>query len=370
MRIAVVGTRGIPDIQGGIETHCQELYPRLAAMGHEVTVYRRRAYTNGKQESFRGVRLKDLPSPRIKSLEAITHTLLAILAARRDKAEIVHIHGIGPSLLAPLARIAGMKVVVTNHGADYKRKKWGAVAKAVLRAGESIGSKSANAIIAVSAEAGRQLAAKYRRTDVKVIFNGVVPPRRSESTAAIDTLGLTKEQYVVALGRFVVEKGFHELIEAWSGISDKKGYRLVIAGDADHPDSYSRMLKTRAAEAGVILPGFIKGEKLNELMSHARLFVMPSSHEGLPIALLEAMSYGLDVVASDIEACRLPQLTPGDHYPLGDIEALRELLRTKLNQPRRQREYDLADYDWDRIAAETDRVYVAAMGHGDTRLGG
>lgn len=361
MRIAVAGTRGIPEIQGGIETHCQELYPRLAAMGHEVTVYRRRPYTTGKAESYKGVKLRDLPAPRSKSLEAIAHTFLAIIAARRRKAEIMHIHGIGPSLLAPLARLAGMKVVVTNHGADYRRRKWGRIARAVLKAGEAIGTKSANEVIAVSAEAGKLLAAKYGRKDVRVIHNGVTEPARTEETAYITSLGLEKGKYLIGLGRFVAEKGFHELIEAWSGIDDKQGFSLVIAGDADHPDSYSRRLKERAAEAGVIMPGFVKGEKLNELMSHARVFVMPSSHEGLPIALLEAMSYRLDAVTSDIEACRLPQLAPEDHYPLGDINALRELLRAKISHPADGREYDLSDYDWDKIAKETERVYEAAL---------
>ena len=159
----------------------------------------------------------------------------------------------------------------------------------------------------------------------------------------------------VAAGRFVKEKGFHDLIEAWQRAAIP-GYRLAIAGDADHPDSYSADLKRRASEAGVVLTGFIRGRRLNQLMSHAALFTMPSYHEGLPIALLEAMSYGLDVAVSSIPANRLDALDNGDFFPAGDVGALSEILKRKLAEPRR-RVYDLTPYNWDTIARQTLEVY-------------
>ena len=237
-----------------------------------------------------------------------------------------------------------MKVVTTNHGPDYNRKKWGGMARRVLKAGERMGAKFSNRVIVISKTIAGILADNYGRHDTDLIFNGVEKPVKSIRTDYIESLGLVPSHYVVAVGRFVEEKGFHQLIEAWTKLN-LSDYRLVIAGDADHPDEYSERLCSMAREAGVVLPGFIKGEKLNQIFSHAALFAMPSSHEGLPIALLEAMSYDLDVIVSDIDACMLPELNADDHYPLEDTEALAP------------REHDLRAYNWDTIARQTEEVY-------------
>ena len=309
MKIVVIGTRGIPDILGGVETHCQELYPRIAAMGHDVTVIRRSSYiTDDKRMSeYRGVRLVDVYAPRRKSVEAIVHTFLAVFKARSLRPDVLHIHAIGPALLTPLARLLGMKVVMTNHGPDYDRQKWGRLAKTVLKAGQSMGTRFANRVIVISTTIAGILADKYGRNDTELIYNGVTRPVKSARTDYIASLGLAPRRYVVAIGRFVREKGFHDLIEAFGKSGLASTHRLVIAGDADHEDDYSRALKAQAKAAGVVLTGFIKGEPLTQLMAGAELFVLPSYHEGLPISLLEAMSYGLDVVVSDIPANRLPQ---------------------------------------------------------------
>lgn len=356
MKIAVVGTRGIPDIQGGVETHCQELYPRLAAMGHDVTVVCRTPYlAPGHPGSYKGVSLLPVYAPRRKSLEATVHTFLALLKVRRLNPDIVHIHAIGPALLTPMARLLGMKVVTTNHGPDYDRAKWGRLARFVLRSGERMGARWSNAVIVISKVIADIEARLYGRTDTHLIFNGVNTPVPDTATDYIESLGLAPGRYAVALGRFVKEKGFHDLIEAWQRAAIP-GYRLAIAGDADHPDAYSADLKRRASEAGVVLTGFIRGRRLNQLMSHAALFAMPSYHEGLPIALLEAMSYGLDVAVSSIPANRLDALVTGDFFPAGDVDALSEILKRKLAGPRR-RVYDLTPYNWDTIAGQTLEVY-------------
>ena len=351
MKIAVVGTRGIPDIQGGVETHCQELYPRLAAMGHDVTVVCRTPYLG----FYKGVSLLPVYAPRRKSLEATVHTFLALLKVRRLHPDIVHIHAIGPALLTPMARLLGMKVVTTNHGPDYDRAKWGRLARFVLRSGERMGARYSNAVIVISRVIADIEARLYGRTDTRLIFNGVNTPVPDTATDYIENLGLAPGRYAVALGRFVKEKGFHDLIDAWQRAAIP-GYRLAIAGDADHPDAYSADLKRRASEAGVVLTGFIRGRRLNQLMSHAALFTMPSYHEGLPIALLEAMSYGLDVAVSSIPANRLDALDTGDFFPAGDVDALSEILKCKLAEPRR-RVYDLTPYNWDTIAGQTLEVY-------------
>jgi len=364
MKIVVVGTRGIPEIQGGVETHCQELYPRLAAMGHDVTVICRSCYTGPDHPSeYRGVKLVRVHAPRRKSLEAIVHTTLALIKARRLKPDVVHIHAVGPALLSPLARLLGMKVVFTNHGPDYDRQKWGRMAKAVLRGGERMGARYANEVIVISKVIARIMADNYGRTDCNLIFNGVNIPVKSTSTNYIESLGLSPRRYIVAIGRFVKEKGFHDLIEAFSR-ADCPGIKLAIAGDADHPDAYSAALKALAARTpGVVLTGFIRGEKMNQLMTNAALFAMPSYHEGLPIALLEAMSYDLDVAVSDIPANRIAELAEDDFFPAGNIDELASLLRGKLSAGLTPRIHNLSAYNWDSIARRTAEVYSATQIH-------
>lgn len=359
MKIVVTGTRGIPDILGGVETHCEELFPRIAAMGHDVTIIRRSPYVtdDNRIPSYKGVRLIDVKAPRKKSLEAIIHTFRAVLKARSLHPDVLHVHAIGPALLVPFARLLGMKVVMTNHGPDYDRQKWGRLAKAVLRTGERMGTRCSNAVIVISTVIADILSTKYGRTDTDLIFNGVNRPVKSKSKSWLEEWGVADRPYIVAIGRFVKEKGFHDLIEAYAKSDLQKRYALVIAGDTDHEDEYSLSLKKQAHEAGVVLTGFIKGEKLNQLMTNASLFVMPSYHEGLPIALLEAMSYDLDVVVSDIPANRLNILEDGDFFSTGDTGALAEAMTRKLAEARTPRTYDLSAYDWDKIASQTVEVY-------------
>lgn len=363
MKIVVTGTRGIPAILGGVETHCEELYPRLAAMGHDVTVIRRSSYVtdNNRISEYRGVKLLDVYAPRRKSIEAIIHTTLAVFKARTLNPDLLHIHAVGPSLLVPLARLLGMKVVMTNHGPDYDRQKWGKLAKTVIKTGERFGTRWSNKVIVISKVIADILKRNYGYTGSRLIFNGVNPPEKSTSTAYLDSLGIIPGKYVLTIGRFVKEKGFHDLIKAYSRLGDC-GYQLVIAGDADHEDNYSRELKQLAADNGVILTGFIKGEPLNEVMTNAALFVLPSYHEGLPISLLEAMSYNLDVVVSDIPANRLDNLEPGDFFHAGDVDALASAIGRKLTAHTGCRTYDLTPYDWDNIARQTEQVYKEILG--------
>ena len=361
MRIVVTGTRGIPEIQGGVETHCQELYPRLVALGHEVTVIRRTPYItdDNRIAEYKGVKLIDVYAPRKKSFEAIVHTFLAILRARRLNPDVVHIHAIGPALLVPFARLLGLPVVMTNHGPDYDRQKWGRLARWMLRTGERLGTRFSNRVIVISKVIAGILSDNYGRTDSTLIYNGVSRPKKSKSTDYITSLGLHPGKYIVAVGRFVKEKGFHDLIAAYRRLQPTN-YKLAIAGDADHPDDYSEQLKAEARQAGVVLTGFIRGEKMNQLMSNAALFVIPSYHEGLPFSLLEAMSYDLDTIASDIPANQLDCLNPSDFFPTGNVEALAAKIKEKMKSPS-SRTYDLEAYDWEKIARQTADVYLSLL---------
>lgn len=366
MRIFVTGTRGIPDIPGGVEKHAEELYPRLAALGHEVTVCTRTPYVAERRGAWKGVRLSHVYAPRRKSLEAIVHTLLAVLLARWRSPDVVHVHAVGPALLVPLARLLGLKVVVTNHGPDYDRQKWGRAAKAVLRLGEKLGGVFAHEVIVISEVIAGIVRRRCGRGS-NLIYNGVPLPERAEGTAHLERWKLSPGRYVLAVARLVPEKGLHDLVEAfgragWDG-------QLVIAGDADHESDYSRSLKAAAAaNPRVVLTGYVTGEPLHQLFSHAGLFALPSYHEGLPIALLEALSYGLPVLVSDIPANLEVGLPAERYFPCGDVEALagrlaalaaRGITEAERAELRRQ----VAEkYDWDRIARETLAVYRKAVG--------
>lgn len=358
MKIVVVGTRGIPEIAGGVETHCEKLYPRLARMGHDITVIRRTPYITSKNsmKEFEGVKLVDVYAPKKKSMEAIVHTFLAVIKARKLKPDLVHFHAVGPSLLIPFARLLGMKVVMTNHGPDYDRQKWGRLAKAVIRTGEKWGTRYASRVIVISKVIANILKTNYGRTDSVLIYNGVESPEKATDDSYIRSLGLEPGNYVVGMGRFVEEKGFHDLVDAFT-LMNNPGFKLVLVGDSDHPDEYSERLKDKARRAGVVLTGYIKGEKMNQIMSHASLFVMPSYHEGLPIALLEAMSYGLDIAVSDIPACLLPELNVDDFFPVGNVEAIKTIVERKMEAGAPSRKYDLSSYQWDTIARQTENVY-------------
>ena len=357
MKIVVTGTRGIPAIMGGVETHCEELFPRVVALGYDVTVMRRSSYVADSLTEWHGVKLMDIPTPRKKAFETIVHTVRAVIAARRLGADVVHIHAVGPALVTPLARLLGMKVVFTHHGPDYDRDKWGVAAKMMLRLGEMLGCRFANRVIVISDVIRNLIASKHGRTKgVSLIYNGVPAADKCHFPEYFSELGITEGNYVLGMSRFVPEKNLHHLIEAFSRVKSE-GLKLVIAGDSDFPDEYSEGLKRQAREAGVVLTGFVKGQKLHSLLTNARCFVLPSSHEGLPIALLEAMSYGLPVIVSDIPANLEVGLPDKCYFPVGDIDALASRLSVLCEDPLARIDYDMAKYDWDHIAKEVSDVY-------------
>ena len=359
MKIVVTGTRGIPGVMGGVETHCEELFPRLAVRGFDVTVVRRSAYVADGLGEWRGVRLVDVESPRKKSLEAIVHTFRAINEAKRLGADILHIHAIGPALLVPYAKALGMRVVFTHHGPDYDRDKWGRAAKAMLKLGERMGCMFADEVIVISDVIRNLIKRKYNRTQhVHLIYNGVSQPEMCDYPEYFDELGIEKGRYILGMCRFVPEKNLHHLVEAFIKIKNEaKGIKLVLAGDTDFEDEYSRGLKEMARKNGVVLTGFVKGRKLHSLLTNCLCYCLPSSHEGLPIALLEAMSYGVKVIVSDIPANLEVGLNKNDYFPVGDVDALAEKLKIIIEHPLEHICYDMGKYDWEEIANQVARVY-------------
>lgn len=357
MKITVTGTRGIPDIMGGVETHCEELFPLIAQMGHEVTIIRRSNYVKDQRTEWKRVKLINVESPKKKSFEAIIHTFRAINKAKKLGAELLHIHAIGPAMLTPYAKARGLKVVFTHHGPDYDRDKWGLLAKTMLKFGERMGCTFADRVIVISDVIRNLIAQKYGRTEgVHLIYNGVPHPNICDYPEYFQELGIEKGKYILGMCRFVPEKNLHHLIEAFTKIN-ANGCKLVLAGDTDFEDDYSRKLKQMAREKGVVLTGFIKGKKLHSLLTNTRCFVLPSSHEGLPIALLEAMSYKLPVIVSDIPANLEVGLNADCYFPCGNVEELTTKLQQNVDTPYHAENYDMGKYDWEVIASQVHEVY-------------
>jgi glycosyltransferase involved in cell wall biosynthesis len=361
MKIVVLGTRGFPNVQGGVEKHCEKLYPCLVKLGAQVTVLTRKPYIDPEVKSYLGVSLIPISCPKQKFLEAIVHTFKGVWAAKRLKPDILHVHAVGPSLMITLARLLGLKVVMTHHGPDYERKKWNVIAKTVLKLGEWAGCRFANQVIVISQTIAKQVKTKYNRETI-IIPNGVNIPQISNTDEALRKFGLEKGKYILAVGRFVPEKGFHDLIEAYSKC--KSPYKLVIVGDADHEDEYSRKLKDQAGDvSNIVLTGFLTGQELFELYSHAGLFILPSYYEGLPIVLLEAMSYGLSCVVSDIPANREVPLSQERYFKPGDIDQMGQRIQEFVLKPfmeedrKKQVELIKQSYNWDKIAVQTQQVY-------------
>ena len=362
MKIVVTGTRGIPNIMGGVETHCEELFPRIAEKGEDVTIIRRKSYVRDTLTQWKGVKLVDIETPKKKSFEAIIHTFRAINKAKRLGADILHIHAIGPALLVPYAKMLGMKVVFTHHGPDYDRDKWGFAAKTMLKLGEIMGCKFADHVIVISSVIKELIAKRCGRTEnVHLIYNGVPEPEICDNPEYFEELGIEKGKYILGMCRFVPEKHLHDLVEAYILLKKEQripeDIKLVLAGDTDFEDDYSRGLKELARKNGVVLTGFIRGKKLHSLLTNALCYSLPSSHEGLPIALLEAMSYRLPVITSAIPANLEVDLDKECYHAVGDSDTLAKKLEAIISKPMQRIEYDMSKYNWDMIAQQLEGVY-------------
>lgn len=363
MKVMLLGLRGFPDVQGGVEKHVQELSQLLVKQGVEVKVIGRSSYQPVlPDQTWQGVKFTSIWAPQKKSLEAIVHTFLGVCYAALQRPDILHIHAVGPSLMVPLARVFGLRVVVTHHGPDYDRQKWGRFAKFVLELGERWGMQYSNARIVISTVISKLIKSKYG-LDSHLIPNGVQLPSLLTSTVQLENFGLVPGQYILLVSRLVPEKRHIDLVKAFSQ-SGLQGWKLAIVGASDHPDDYLRELQHVVSNTpDVVMTGYQSGDGLRELYSQAGLFVLPSSHEGLPIAMLEALSFGLPVLASDIPANLEVGLDPKHYFPLGDIQVLagklKEFSRHQLttNERNATRQWVLKKYDWEKIAASTLQVY-------------
>jgi len=370
LHVMFLGLRGIPCIQGGIETHVENLAHRLVSLDCDVTVVGRKPYAINNNEisnsTWKKVQLVNLWSPSSKGLEAILHTFIGVLYASFKRPDILHIHAIGPGILTPLARLLGLKVVVTHHGADYERQKWGAFAKYILKTGEKFAAKYANQVISISNVITDSLAKLYSCQCVQ-IPNGVNNPDKSEQETSekpevLDNFNIEPGKYIIQVSRIVPEKRQIDLVKAFLELNTD--WKLAIVGSSDHPDVYTREVETYGKEnSNIVLTGFQSGQDLNDLFTNAGIFVLPSSHEGLPIALLEALSYGLPSIASNIPANLEVELDDKHYFNLGDTRALSKKLNEFINTDFTQKmkheiqQWTLDKYNWNDIAQKTKRVY-------------
>lgn len=358
----MIGLKGVPALHGGIERHVEELGRGLARLGHDVTVYCRNNYTP-PDAAVEGLTLRRLPSVNTKHLDAWTHTLLASLDATPRRFDVYHYHALGPATLAFIPRALGKTVVATVHGLDWQREKWGAVASAYLRLGEWAAARLPARTVVVSRELQRYFARRYRRRTT-YIPNAVSAPEPVDA-GALAPYGLEAGRYLLTVGRLVPEKGIHLLLEAYRDVATE--LPLVVVGDDPH-GKYLERLKEEADDR-VRFVGYVYGPPLAAFFAGSYLYVQPSTLEGLSIALLEAMSYGAGVLASDIPPNVEALAEAGFYFPSGDVAALRERLRRLIASPddikakgdeaaRRVAEL----YSWEEVARRTAAVYEAALG--------
>ncbi|MFD6318175.1 glycosyltransferase family 4 protein [Methylorubrum populi] len=385
LRVTMLGLRGVPNVQGGVESHVENLALRLAELGCEVEVIVRSAYVDAASpRTWHGIRLTRLWSPRRSGIETFLHSLLGVLRAGVSRPDILHIHGIGPALFTPLARLLGLRVVVTHHSPNYEHEKWGAGARTLLRLGEQVAMRWAHGRITVSTFLAEAMRRRYG-VAIEVIPNGIATPRILSSTGTLTAYGLSPGRYVLSVARIDPVKRQLDLIAALTrqaqpaapvlvsaegggddGFEPAGGepWRLALVGGADHGTEYARAVaEAAAASAEVVMLGYQSGDALAELFSHAGAFAMVSSHEAQPIAVLEAMSYGCPLILSDIPAHHeiAPPgtifVTPGDVAGLSarvaaiasghDTETVTAADRARVAER----------HDWRAIARRTLQVY-------------
>lgn len=357
MRIAMFGHKQIPSRSGGVEIVVEALSTRMAAMGHSVTCYNRGGHAGYHQ----GVRIRPVPALNRKGLAAVSSSFFASLCAALGPYDVVHIHAEGPALMCWLPRLFGKRVIVTVHGLDWQREKWkGSLAAKYIHLGEKMAARCAHEIIVLSRNTREYFRKVYHR-ETHWIPNGISPPELSESLPA--PFGLHPREYILFLGRLVPEKGIHLLIQAFREVSTHK--KLVIAGHASDTDAYRRELEALAAgDDRIHFTGFVEGEILESLYRNTYLYVLPSFLEGMPISLLEAMSYGNCCLVSDIPECAEVVEDHGITFRAGDVSDLRRQLQRLCDEPKlvdRYREsasdFICGKYSWETTVEQTLELY-------------
>lgn len=367
LRIAMLGHKRVPSREGGIEVVVGELSSRMAEAGHSVTCYNRKGHHvagaefDSQSNSIPGVKIKEVFTVDKKGLAAITASFFAAISAAFGKFDVVHFHAEGPCSMLWLPKLFGKRCIATIHGLDHQRAKWGKLASLYIKFGEKCAVKFADEIIVLSKNVQEYFLNEYG-VETKYIPNGVSKPQLANADLIKNKYNLDKDSYILFLGRLVPEKGITYLIEAFKKVNTSK--KLVIAGGSSDTVEFENELKAMADER-IIFTGFIQGRTLEELYSNAYLYVLPSDLEGMPISLLEAMSYGNCCVTSDISECTEVVGEYGISFEKGNVEDLKEKLQSICDNPALVKHYKqiVADYvcakfNWNNVVNDTLRVYA------------
>ena len=369
LNICMLGHKRIPSREGGIEIVVEELSTRMVAAGHDVICLNRAgSHVSGKTfdavaaKEFKGVRIKTVPTLDKKGLAAMTASVTGALEAAFGRYDVVHFHAEGPCAMLWLPKLFGKRCVATVHGLDHQRAKWGKFARTYIMLGEKCAVKFADEIIVLSRGVQQYFMDTYGHETV-LIPNGVTKPEVREAQLITVEYDLMKDDYVLFLGRLVPEKGISYLIDAFKSVhTDKK---LVIAGGSSDTNEFANSLKAQAAgDDRILFTGFVQGRKLEELYSNAYVYVLPSDLEGMPLSLLEAMSYGNCCVTSDIEECAAVTKDHGLTFPKGDVDSLCALLQRLCDDTEEVKRYQEASadyithkYSWDDVVNQTLELY-------------
>jgi glycosyltransferase involved in cell wall biosynthesis len=366
----MIGHKRIPSREGGVEIVVGELSTRMVEKGNEVTCYNRggkhvmdKKQKQKKLKVYKGVKLKKVWTIDKKGLAAMTSSFFGTWRILFSRAKVVHYHAEGPCAWMWIIRwFSRKRIVATIHGLDWQRAKWGGFATKYIKYGEKRAVKNAHEIIVLSKNVQDYFKKTYNR-DTKFIPNGVSKPTIIEPEIIKEKYGLGKDDYILFLGRMVPEKGIHYLIEAFNNIKTDK--KLVIAGGASDTDSYYQELKEKAKDnKNIIFTGFVQGQILDELYSNAYIYCLPSDLEGMPLSLLEAMSYGNCCLTSDIEECATVFDDKGVTFKKSDVKDLTKVLqelcdnKDKVNKYKKEaQEFILNKYNWDDVVDKTLMLY-------------
>ena len=370
LNIAMFGHKRIPSREGGIEIVVEEISARLVRENHTVTCFNRAGHhVSGKEfdtqsgKEYKGIKLKTVPTIEQKGLAAVSSSFFAALCSAFEKYDVVHIHAEGPAFFSWLPKLFGKRVVVTVHGIDWQREKWkSGFGSKFIRQGEKNAVKYADEIIVLSKGVQSYFKDTYGR-ETQFIPNGVNRPDIQEAQLITEKFGLNKDSYILFLGRLVPEKGIRYLIEAFKQIKTDK--KLVIAGGSSDTDSFAEELKELSKDDDrIIFTGFVQGQMLDELYSNAYIYTLPSDLEGMPLSLLEAMSYGNCCLVSDIPECAEVVEDKALIFKKSDVSDLREKMQEACDCPetvielkRQAADFICEKYNWDDVVKKTVELY-------------
>jgi len=365
----MIGQKGIPATYGGIERHVEEIATRLVERGHEVDVYSRVHYSRHSGE-FRGVHTHRLPSVNTKHLDAISHCAISTVDALARRYDVVHYHALGPAIFAQLPRLGGAKTVVTVHGLDWERGKWGKFATWFLRFCEHPAIRFPNKTIVVSQTLKEYFDEKFG-VETAMIPNGANPGIHRPPNK-IKRFGLDKHRYILFVGRLVPEKGCHYLLEAFSRLDTEA--HLVMAGGSSFSDGYvDSLMRIKGNDERIHMLGYVYGDLLDELWTNAYMVAQPSVLEGLSISLIEAISHGKCVLVSDIPENMEVVADCAVSHKTRDVDDLERQLGDLLGDPARVervaqdcKRHAEAHYSWNKIVEATEAVYLDLFA-GDAR---